>query len=1158
MDFWQDVLDLRGRIERSRSSGAAQEVYGDDVRALADRVAGGADTAAPDHRATARYLLGWVNFLWFANRPHELADPVHLARSIVYFTGLSCTESMLPLDLLPVLPGFRPEPAMQLGCVQSFLRRAEEGGDPALFEAVIVLCRSVVESDAPHPARLDAMAFLGLAHRRRYQHAEAPDQDDLRIALEAAHQVVAARDPRDPDRAVDLANVAVASRMRFELAGDETDLWLAVETGEAATETDHPLRDLMFPDLALTYWLAYRHTGHRDVLDMSITAAERALAALAGDRGVHLDMGVHLVFAYRARFEATSDRDDLVRSIEMGCGIAATSPEPALLDSIGRSCRELAGTRDLRQEAELAERVLAFLPAGHESRAPLTHRIHLTALTEAGSSAGLALDLTITWGERALASLPHDSMLLEPLHGSLSRAYRTRFLASAEQSDLDGEIAHGREALALAPPGSAEDVDDLIRAYRLRFELRGDPADLDRSIDAGHVASDSHPPHVLAELATSHRIRFLHRGLASDLEAALRFSARSFTTGPADQPGRGLLLLNAATVEHTAWQHDMVPARLERVAELGGQVLAEHAADLDDRARAAAMHTLAAVLHARASITRWIAPEDAGRDLVRATALCEQAASLVARDDHMWYRTVSLHSGVWEARFDLGGVPEDLRRAVALAESALSACSPSGSDWAQAVSNVAYVHLALSVIAIEDCTPEVLSALVGHWSALDRGQLRERVHAGFAIGALAHALGDHDTAVSVLDETVALLPVVAPALNRWHDNEFRLREFGGLAPEAVCAHLATGDVAGAVEIAEASRGVLLRSALTATADLAPRPSFAEVRSVVAGGAGVLLNVGRRRADAVIVTAEAEPVVVTLPELGSDEVDSRVLALLESIDDTRPLAGVLHRRRVLRETLDWLWTTAVEPVLAALTPPAGQEKLRVWWVPTGLLSLFPLHATCLDQVVSSYAPTFRTLTHLRGRPVAPARHQLTVALPNAPGAPALPGAVTEAERVGGRMLIDAEATGDTVRAAIADATWAHFACHAVSNLLAPSTGGLHLHDGVLTAAEIAGLRPRHAELAYLSACSTAGQGLVVNEAISLASVFHLAGFRHVVANLWPVEDAIAAETAQAFYDRLPEGPVADDAALTLHEVTRALREKYPDRPDHWAGLVHSGL
>jgi CHAT domain-containing protein len=125
-------------------------------------------------------------------------------------------------------------------------------------------------------------------------------------------------------------------------------------------------------------------------------------------------------------------------------------------------------------------------------------------------------------------------------------------------------------------------------------------------------------------------------------------------------------------------------------------------------------------------------------------------------------------------------------------------------------------------------------------------------------------------------------------------------------------------------------------------------------------------------------------------------------------------------------------------------------------------------------------------------------------------------------------------------------------------MSPAEGGLLLHDRILQLPEIGGLRLAEAELAYLSACSTANYGTRhADEVLHLASAFQLAGFRHVVATLWPVGDTVATEAARAFYHHLPDSPVVDDAAIVLHRVTRDLRASRPDRADLWAALVHSG-
>ena len=330
---------------------------------------------------------------------------------------------------------------------------------------------------------------------------------------------------------------------------------------------------------------------------------------------------------------------------------------------------------------------------------------------------------------------------------------------------------------------------------------------------------------------------------------------------------------------------------------------------------------------------------------------------------------------------------------------------------------------------------------------------------------------------------------------------------------------------------------------------------------------LLVNAGRWRSDSIIITADAEPIPVPLPDLALTDVQSLTFALLEATQNDSSL------NRTLTQILSWLWDTVVAQVLDALPSVVGPEGSmpRVWWMPTGLLGLFPLHAAghpeqpgALDHVVSSYTPTLRALAHARNRPSATLRRQLTVALQHTPDLPDIPGTVTEATDLHAQhpntpLLVDQHATTDRVLAALPEATWAHFACHASTDLDSPSRGGLRLHDGTLSIPNISRLQLAHAELAYLSACSTAHRGLRhADESIHLASAFQLAGFRHVIASLWPLDDRIAAAAAGSFYSRLPSGPTADEAATALHQVTLDLRASHPDRPDLWAPLIHSGL
>jgi CHAT domain-containing protein len=426
--------------------------------------------------------------------------------------------------------------------------------------------------------------------------------------------------------------------------------------------------------------------------------------------------------------------------------------------------------------------------------------------------------------------------------------------------------------------------------------------------------------------------------------------------------------------------------------------------------------------------------------------------------------------------------------------------------------------------------------------------------------------------------------------SEWADREHSLTDYIGLVRATIAAHCAAGDPGGAVVAAEAGRGIILGAELDSRTDLtellaaepalgqqfqqlrqrlnqsenrtrlwaehdtllaaireAPGfagfmlpPDLAELQAATEGGAAVLVNASHHRSDAIIVTADGPPRLVPLPKLTVDDVVSYALSLLSNDYQRFP------------EMLDWLADTVVGPILNVLS------HKRVWWLPTGVIGLFPLHAVALDHVVSSYIPNLRTLAHARSRPVPVVRRHLSVAMQHTPGFPNLPGTIREAGGLLATQLVDAQATTNAVLTALTSSTWAHFACHASTHTAAPSASGLHLHDRMLSLTEIARLRLPDAELAYLSACSTAHSGVDnADEALHLASACHLAGFRHVIATLWPLHDKVAATAAREFYRRMPAGPAADESAYALHDVVLSLRHSYPGRPELWAALIHSG-
>jgi CHAT domain-containing protein len=276
-----------------------------------------------------------------------------------------------------------------------------------------------------------------------------------------------------------------------------------------------------------------------------------------------------------------------------------------------------------------------------------------------------------------------------------------------------------------------------------------------------------------------------------------------------------------------------------------------------------------------------------------------------------------------------------------------------------------------------------------------------------------------------------------------------------------------------------------------------------------------------------------------------------------------------------------------------TPPAGQPRPRVWWCPSGPLAFLPLHAAglhskhdgtdaVLDRVVSSTIPTVGALQDAQKRATTPTSDDdrvLVAAMPTTPGLPKspLPGVVAETARITALLpgqvdvvgLPDTPAaTHDSVTAALPAHRWVHFACHANTYLNDPSKSALLLTDHrtrPLTVTDLSNLRLDRADLAVLSACSTALTGTrLPDEPIHLSAACQLAGYRHVIATLWPLDDEIAADTTGIIYHHLttttPDGSAALDAeraALATHRATRGLRYQLRDQPSLWAMLTHTG-
>ncbi len=263
----------------------------------------------------------------------------------------------------------------------------------------------------------------------------------------------------------------------------------------------------------------------------------------------------------------------------------------------------------------------------------------------------------------------------------------------------------------------------------------------------------------------------------------------------------------------------------------------------------------------------------------------------------------------------------------------------------------------------------------------------------------------------------------------------------------------------------------------------------------------------------------------------------------------------------------------------------REAPGIWWVPTGELARFPLHAagyhgpvdsaprSVLSRVVSSYATS---LTSLRQAVTSRAPEHppdgavpgvLAVAMPHTPAlGPAgdLPSAMAEMAVVSRHFPMAVTLAGAGARraatlAAIRSASIAHFGCHATIVPADPSRGRLLLHDGAIPITELQALPAWRRGLAFLSACDTASaRGDIPDEFVHLASAFQVIGFEHVIGTAWQVPDDIALAVTEGFYAGVwdPAAGRNPEPAAALHASVATTLASDPLNPFPWA-YVHHG-
>lgn len=1001
----------------------------------------------------------------------------------------------------------------------------------------IVACEEA--ATVPTPKGLAMLAVLLNARFERLG-----DMQDLERAVEACTQAVSVTPPGHEDRAFTLDVTGKVLTVRFEQFGDLEDLSMAIRAREevlAATPVEDTDRAFRLDNLSRVLGARYGRLAAELDITNAITASEEAVGltpeadpALGGRLGQLADM-------YRIRYDQRGTPEDLRRAIEIG--ERALQETPIDDPENARRLDQLSGLLhsrfehfgeldDLANAIRRSEEAVAATPVDHPERAGRLGQLS-DWLSSRFNRFGAVNDLlkAIDASKQALAATPPLHICRPSRLHNYSGLLYARFQRLGDADDLTESCRLMGEAAVATPAG---DPDNVIRFNGLSICLSAlflqsrDLEHLQRAVQAMEnavvLAPVGHPlrPTMLFNLSDLLSVRFLFLHDIHDRHGALGAIEDAVEATPTDHANRGLFLLRMALLYLLADSNKSLAVALE----------AWQCPTLQPRLRIVAALLAVPLL---LSAMRWV---EACLLIADAIKLVPEVSSrLLGRIDQQYL---------------------------------LAKYSPLPAD----------------AVAI------TLQAGLPAWHALSLLELGRGIIMGYSI--------DCRSDLSDLD---ALHPQLCSKLN-----SLRVEIDAPLVP-AIYYQLTDEDkrrrrVQAIGEIDETLASIRGLPGFEGF-QLAPSSEMLLAMSAEEGPI-VIFNTTAMRSDAIIVTAMAIK-SLHLPHLDYTEVIERMGALSGLTIGKR--STYVQRNQDLQKILLWLWDAAVEPVLEELGLGPVLEGAcipRIWWVGVGPLAAAPFHAAgdhsslsstrnTLSRAISSYIPTLKALSFARQRKLEllsdPVSRILIVTMPTTPDTPAVLETVgtVPTRRCRWSQLPNAELEADGIVAAVSDNRRTvtclvsptashvleclpgyhaiHFACHGVSDPNNPSNSHLVLHGDParITVQDISNMNIRNAQIAYLSACSSAQNTSadLPDESIHIASGFQLAGFSHVLGMLWTADDLGCCEVAVEFYRRLfqrgPEDGSDGHAVVSAayHEAVKMWRAKCLSQPIKWAAFIHTG-
>ncbi|CAH0046024.1 unnamed protein product [Clonostachys solani] len=848
-------------------------------------------------------------------------------------------------------------------------------------------------------------------------------------------------------------------------------------------------------------------------------------------------------------------------------------------------------------------RYLSFLPSGPYLSGHLSQDYQKRKAAEITEAVRLF--------EEALARTPERHPKRPLWLHSLGTGLQAQYFETGEIDKLETAIIRLEEAVNATPHYDSflpDRLRSLGSAYRSKYDLTGIIEDLElafqhhqRAVEATN-SDDAEWTNRLFNLGELHFTRYKRLNAIADLEAALEKFQKVNSATRSDEPELAERSQALANVLYE--RHLRLKTRKDLVMSIGffGEALNESRTPL---LRAHMLHSIGLAHQA-------MFREEGAPMLINISIAYHQRALDTMPSDHKG-RGEFLHS-LGESHFlkyDSGASrgTTDIDSACQRFQEALDETPNDLPERTKRLHSLCKATIYQAVEAGRDPSAVQILQHLHEAFANTSSPTSSRIRVGKQLYALHVECEEWSLASEVAQMTISLIPKLAPRSLENPDKQNLLAEVADIASDAAALALKTGKPPyEAIRLLELGRGVLggsLRELRTDISKLqAKNPRLAEEycrnrdQLEASTSSADRFNQRYEAGQNIERTIRA---IRQLPQfsqfmMGPSEDEMKALAVMGPIviinvsyygchalivekSGIKALKLPGMRREGMRfrglslNLLGWLWDVIADPILNALgfTETPKGEWPRVWWIPTGRLAKFPLHAAghhvdgssrvVLDRVISSYSSSIQALIQNYENDSTAGRLKelgkiLLVGMEKTPGhmnLPFVPREIDKLRSICGSMEVHVaggDSSLESILSALKDCDIFHFAGHGHTNPSDPSYSSLLLGDGgkqlTVSALLKMNLWTRMPFLAYLSACGTGriNHDELIDEALHLISAFQLAGFRHAIGTMWEVNDELCVEVAGATYQWMKSHNMSDASVSEgLHRTIRELRAKW---------------